>query len=81
MSNIQYIYNKVEEDQVATKPPLLPASISMMLVGKILGKELKLSSTRICKDPTVLCVKTTLATAKFINTIDIPRYLLLIVLD
>ncbi|PVU97318.1 hypothetical protein BB561_000640 [Smittium simulii] len=43
--------------QVATKPPLLPASISMRLVSKLLGEELKLSSTRICKDPTVLCEK------------------------
>ncbi|PVU96847.1 hypothetical protein BB561_000960, partial [Smittium simulii] len=40
-------------------------------------EELKLSSTRICKDPTVLCVKTTLATAKFLNAIALPRYLML----
>ncbi|PVU94700.1 hypothetical protein BB561_002333 [Smittium simulii] len=60
--------------QVATKPPILPASISMRLVGKLLGKELKLSSTRICKDLTVLCVKTTLATANFLNAIAILRY-------
>ncbi|PVU93101.1 hypothetical protein BB561_003469 [Smittium simulii] len=61
----------------STKPPLLPASISMRLVGKLLGEKLKLSSTRICKDPTVLCVKTTLATAKFLNAIALPRYLML----
>ncbi|PVU90511.1 hypothetical protein BB561_004856 [Smittium simulii] len=46
----------------------------MRLVDKLLGEELKLSSTRIRKDPTVLCVKTTLATAKFLNTIALPRY-------
>ncbi|PVU89460.1 hypothetical protein BB561_005352 [Smittium simulii] len=49
----------------------------MRLVGKLLGEELKLSSTRIRKDPTVLCVKTTLATAKFLNAIALPRYLML----
>ncbi|PVU89205.1 hypothetical protein BB561_005492 [Smittium simulii] len=49
----------------------------MRLVGKLLGEELKLSSTRIRKDPTVLCVKTTLTTAKFLNAIAIPRYLML----
>ncbi|PVU93703.1 hypothetical protein BB561_003095 [Smittium simulii] len=65
------------ESQVATKPPILPASISMRLVGKLLEEELKLSSTRIRKDPTVLCVKTTLATAKFLNAIALPRYLML----
>ncbi|PVU91532.1 hypothetical protein BB561_004351 [Smittium simulii] len=65
------------ESQVATKPPLLPASISMRLVGKLLGEELKLSSTRIRKDPTVLCVKTTLVTAEFLNAIAFPRYLML----
>ncbi|PVU95047.1 hypothetical protein BB561_002088 [Smittium simulii] len=43
----------------------------------LLGEELKLSSTRIRKDPTVLCVKTTLATAKFLNAIALPRYLML----
>ncbi|PVU92197.1 hypothetical protein BB561_003987 [Smittium simulii] len=52
--------------QLALTPKLLPASISMRLVGKLLGEELKLSSTEIRKDPNVLCVKTTLATAKFL---------------
>ncbi|PVU86325.1 hypothetical protein BB561_006743 [Smittium simulii] len=61
-------YINIYRAQVATKPPLLPASISMRLVGKLLG---------ICKDPTVLCVKTTLATAKFFNAIALPRYLML----
>ncbi|PVU97935.1 hypothetical protein BB561_000195 [Smittium simulii] len=70
-------YINIYRAQVATKPPILPASISMRLVGKLLGEELKLSSTRICKDPTVLCVKTTLATAKFLNAISLPRYLML----
>ncbi|PVU91669.1 hypothetical protein BB561_004262 [Smittium simulii] len=45
--------------------------------AQLLGEELKLSSTRIRKDPTVLCVKTTLATAKFLNAIALPRYLML----
>ncbi|PVU89039.1 hypothetical protein BB561_005590, partial [Smittium simulii] len=45
-------YINIYRAQVATKPPLLPASISMRLVGKLLGEELKLSSTRIRKDPT-----------------------------
>ncbi|PVU89403.1 hypothetical protein BB561_005379 [Smittium simulii] len=49
----------------------------MRLVGKLLGEELKLSSTRIRKDPTALCVKTTLATANFLNAIALPRYLML----
>ncbi|PVU89632.1 hypothetical protein BB561_005253 [Smittium simulii] len=40
--------------QVATKPPLLPSSISVRLVGKLLGEKLKFLSTRIRKDPTVL---------------------------
>ncbi|PVU97611.1 hypothetical protein BB561_000458 [Smittium simulii] len=70
-------YINIYRAQVATKPPILPASISMRLVGKLLGEELKLSSTRIRKDPTVLCVKTTLATAKFLNAIALPRYLML----
>ncbi|PVU93233.1 hypothetical protein BB561_003395 [Smittium simulii] len=65
------------ESQVATKPPLLPASISMRLVGKFLGEELKLSITIIFKDLTVLYVKTTLATANFLNAIALPRYLIL----
>ncbi|PVU97267.1 hypothetical protein BB561_000672 [Smittium simulii] len=69
-------YINIYRAQVATKPPLLSASISMRLVGKLLGEELKLSSTRICKDPTVLCVKTTLATAKFLNAIALSRYLM-----
>ncbi|PVU97839.1 hypothetical protein BB561_000282 [Smittium simulii] len=56
-------YINIYRAQVATKPPLLPASISMRLVGKLLGEELKLSSTRIRKNSTVLCVKTALATA------------------
>ncbi|PVU88412.1 hypothetical protein BB561_005878, partial [Smittium simulii] len=58
--------------QVATQPPLLFTLISMRLVGKLLGEELKLSGTRICKDPTVLCVKTTMSTAKFLNAIALP---------
>ncbi|PVU95872.1 hypothetical protein BB561_001568, partial [Smittium simulii] len=66
---------RVEYSTVAA--PLLPASISMRLVGKLLGEELKLSSTEIRKDPSVLCVKTTLATAKFLNAIALPRYLML----
>ncbi|PVU93642.1 hypothetical protein BB561_003137 [Smittium simulii] len=76
-ANILAQYINIYRAQVATKPPLLPASISMRLVGKLLGEELKLSSTRICKDPTVLCVKTTLATAKFLNAIALPRHLML----
>ncbi|PVU93304.1 hypothetical protein BB561_003358 [Smittium simulii] len=70
-------YINIYRAQVATKPPLLLASISMRLVGKLLGEELKISSTRICKDPTVLCVKNTLATAKFLNAIALPSYLML----
>ncbi|PVU89833.1 hypothetical protein BB561_005151 [Smittium simulii] len=70
-------YINIYRAQVATKPPLLPALISMRLVGKLLGEELKLSSTEIRKDPTALCVKTTLATAKFLNSIALPRYLTL----
>ncbi|PVU85862.1 hypothetical protein BB561_006886 [Smittium simulii] len=70
-------YINIYRTQVATKPPLLPASISMRLVGKLLGEELKLESTRIRKDPSVLCVKTTLETAKFLNAIALPRYLML----
>ncbi|PVU86468.1 hypothetical protein BB561_006695, partial [Smittium simulii] len=62
-------YINIYRAQVETKPPLLPASISMRLVGKLLGEELKLSSTRICKDPNVLCVKTTLATARSSNDV------------
>ncbi|PVU92893.1 hypothetical protein BB561_003563 [Smittium simulii] len=62
---------------IATKPPLLPASISMRLDGKLLGDELKLSSTGIRNDPTVFCVKTMLETAKFLNVITLPRYLML----
>ncbi|PVU89160.1 hypothetical protein BB561_005515 [Smittium simulii] len=69
--------NSQSHNQVATKPSLLSASISMRLVDKLLEEELKLSSTRIRKDPTVLCVKTTLATAKFLNAIALPRYLML----
>ncbi|PVU96312.1 hypothetical protein BB561_001279 [Smittium simulii] len=57
-------YINIYRAQVAATPLLLPAS-------------LKLSSTRIRKDPTVLCVKITLATAKFLNTIALPRYLIL----
>ncbi|PVU86562.1 hypothetical protein BB561_006662, partial [Smittium simulii] len=76
-SDILAQYINIYRVQVATKHPLLPALISMRLVGKLLGEELKLSSTRICKDPTVLCVKTTLATAKFLNAIALPRYIML----
>ncbi|PVU97160.1 hypothetical protein BB561_000715 [Smittium simulii] len=47
------------------------------MICKLLGEELKLSSTRIRKDPTVICVKTTLATIKFLNAIALPRYLML----
>ncbi|PVU88780.1 hypothetical protein BB561_005699 [Smittium simulii] len=63
--------------ELATKSQLLPAPISMKLFGKLLGGELKLPSTMIRKDPTVLCDKTTLATAKFLNAIALPRYLIL----
>ncbi|PVU88394.1 hypothetical protein BB561_005884 [Smittium simulii] len=49
----------------------------MRLVDKLLGEKLKISSTRIRKDSTVLCDKTTLATAKFLNAITLPRYLML----
>ncbi|PVU90963.1 hypothetical protein BB561_004636 [Smittium simulii] len=70
-------YINIYMTQVAKKPPLLSASISMSLLGNLLGEELKLSSTRIRKDPTVLCFKTTLATAKFFNAIALPRYLML----
>ncbi|PVU96727.1 hypothetical protein BB561_000992 [Smittium simulii] len=56
------------------KNTILPASILMRLVGKLLGEELKLSSTRIRKDPTVLCIKTMLATANVLNAIALPRY-------
>ncbi|PVU97601.1 hypothetical protein BB561_000431 [Smittium simulii] len=55
--------------KVATKPSLLPTSISMRLVGKLLGEELKLSSTRIRKDPTVLRVESITITARFLNAI------------
>ncbi|PVU90914.1 hypothetical protein BB561_004657 [Smittium simulii] len=50
---------------------------SIILVGKLLGEELKLSSTEIRKNPNVLCVKTTPATAKFFSAIALPRYLML----
>ncbi|PVU90904.1 hypothetical protein BB561_004668, partial [Smittium simulii] len=70
-------YISIYNTQVATKPPLLPASISMRLVGKLLGEELKLPSTRICKNMTALYVKNTLVTAKFLNAIALPRYLML----
>ncbi|PVU93507.1 hypothetical protein BB561_003245 [Smittium simulii] len=70
-------YINIYRGQVASNTLLLPALISMRLVGKLVGEELKLSSTRIHKDPTVLCVKTTLATAKFLNAISLPRYLML----
>ncbi|PVU94549.1 hypothetical protein BB561_002480 [Smittium simulii] len=42
-------------------------------------EELKLSSTRTRNDPNVLCVKTTLATSKFLNEIAIAlsRYIML----
>ncbi|PVU86697.1 hypothetical protein BB561_006601 [Smittium simulii] len=54
----QYINKyKIQVASKPSKPSLFPASISMRLVGKLLGKELKLSSTRIRKDPTVLCTK------------------------
>ncbi|PVU89788.1 hypothetical protein BB561_005160 [Smittium simulii] len=66
-ANILAQYINIYMAQVATKPPLLPASISMRLVGKLLGEELKLSSTIIRKDPTVLCDKTTLAKQKCNN--------------
>ncbi|PVU89903.1 hypothetical protein BB561_005120 [Smittium simulii] len=47
------------------------------IFDRLLREKLKLSSTRIRKDPTVLYVKTTLATAKFLNAISLPRYLML----
>ncbi|PVU98049.1 hypothetical protein BB561_000165 [Smittium simulii] len=65
-------YINIYRAQVAKKPPLLPALISMRLFNKLLGKELKLSSTRICKYPTVLCVKVAPTTAKFLNSILLP---------
>ncbi|PVU88199.1 hypothetical protein BB561_005971 [Smittium simulii] len=67
----------LEFTQVVTKPPLLPASTSMRLVGKLVWEELKRSSTRIHKDLTVLCIKTMTTTAKFLNAIALPRYLML----
>ncbi|PVU87703.1 hypothetical protein BB561_006208, partial [Smittium simulii] len=70
-------YINIYRAQVATKSPVLPTSIPMRLFDKFVGEELKLPSTRIRKDPTVLCVKTTLATAKFLNAIALPRYLIL----
>ncbi|PVU86183.1 hypothetical protein BB561_006790 [Smittium simulii] len=70
-------YINIYRAQVATKPPLLPALISMRLVGKLLGEELKLSSTRICKDSTVLCVNTKLVASKLLNAITLLRYLML----
>ncbi|PVU85852.1 hypothetical protein BB561_006889, partial [Smittium simulii] len=42
-------YINIYRAQVATKPPILPASISMRLVDKLLGEELKFSSTRITR--------------------------------
>ncbi|PVU86420.1 hypothetical protein BB561_006712, partial [Smittium simulii] len=59
------------------KPPLLPDSILMGLVGKLQGEDLKHISKKICNAPTVLCVKTTLAIAKFLNAIALSRYLML----
>ncbi|PVU95652.1 hypothetical protein BB561_001674 [Smittium simulii] len=50
-------YINIYRAQVATKPPLLSVSISMRLVGKLLGDELKLSSTRIHKDPMYSALK------------------------
>ncbi|PVU89004.1 hypothetical protein BB561_005613, partial [Smittium simulii] len=38
---------------------------------------LKLSSKKICKNPTVRYVNTKLAAAKFVNAIELPRYLML----
>ncbi|PVU89997.1 hypothetical protein BB561_005073 [Smittium simulii] len=45
--------------------------------AQLLGEELKLSSIRIRKDPSVTCVKTTLATAKFLNAIAPSSYIML----
>ncbi|PVU96037.1 hypothetical protein BB561_001438 [Smittium simulii] len=70
-------YINIYRAQVATKPPLLPASISMRLFSKLLGEELKLSSTMVRKNPNVLCVKTTLITAKFLKAIALLCYLML----
>ncbi|PVU87240.1 hypothetical protein BB561_006415 [Smittium simulii] len=55
----------------------LRADILAQYINIYRAQELKLSSTRIRKNPTVLCVKTTLATAKFFNAIALPRYLML----
>ncbi|PVU95358.1 hypothetical protein BB561_001860 [Smittium simulii] len=76
LEHYRSVKNQLQWVQITKKPPLLPASISMRLVGKLLGEELKLSRTRIRKDPTVLCVKTTLATAKFLNAITLQHYLM-----
>ncbi|PVU95037.1 hypothetical protein BB561_002098 [Smittium simulii] len=70
-------YINIYRAQVATNPLLLSASISMRLVCKLLGKGLKLSSTNICKNTTLICVKTTLATAKFLNANILLRYIML----
>ncbi|PVU96745.1 hypothetical protein BB561_000983 [Smittium simulii] len=67
----------IEECPFCRKISLETIEHMLLEFGKLLGEELKLSSTRICSDPTVLCVKTTLATAKFLNAIAIPRYLML----
>ncbi|PVU90628.1 hypothetical protein BB561_004801 [Smittium simulii] len=55
----------------------LRANILAQYINIYRAQELMLSSTRICKDPTVLCVKTTLGTEKFLNAIALPRYLML----
>ncbi|PVU97721.1 hypothetical protein BB561_000349 [Smittium simulii] len=60
-ANILAQYISIYSAQVATKPPLLPASISMRLVYKLLGEELKLPITGIHKNPTVFCIKTILS--------------------
>ncbi|PVU97026.1 hypothetical protein BB561_000846 [Smittium simulii] len=44
-ANILAQYINIYRVQLATKSPLLPTLISMRLVGKLLGEELKLSST------------------------------------
>ncbi|PVU86355.1 hypothetical protein BB561_006728 [Smittium simulii] len=63
----QYIH--IYTVQVATKPPLLPASISMREVKTFKYKDLQGSDCTL--------VKTTLKTSNFLNAIALPRYLML----
>ncbi|PVU94055.1 hypothetical protein BB561_002841 [Smittium simulii] len=61
--------------QVSKKPPLIPASISPRLVGKLLVEKSKLPTTSIRKHPTVLHVTTTLAQTNFLIAIALSRYI------